>query len=122
MPCGKYRRDQFGSQADYAAHRERMMKLILGDDWEDKPLAQLVAEHPELRSTSLADLLHQAHHLEHPELPPAKPWIAEVIATSSSTPETHQHPHTPLAIEGGKHQETAEEWIARHLNDKAPVN
>lgn len=33
------------------------MELILGADWQDKPLTQLVAEHPELRQRSLQELI-----------------------------------------------------------------
>lgn len=39
--------------------RARMMKLMLGEEWLDMPLEQLIALHPELAQTNLRDLIMQ---------------------------------------------------------------
>lgn|SRR5487761_1216227 len=112
MPCGKYRRDQFASQADYEAHRAKMLKLILGDGWQDKSLSQLVYEHPELQRLSLPALIHQADHLERQQA--VGPWTAEVIT------DPHELAHDEvLAIEGGTHM-TAEDWLRQYQRADVP--
>jgi hypothetical protein len=121
MPCGKTRPDQFNSLSEYESHRIKMMKIILGDDWEEKSLAQLVAENPELQQFTLQEMLHRAHHRLH-ELPPpqpAKPTIAEVIVQHIPTHDTRQPTGTPLAIEGSSGQ-TAADWLKQYLDPSAP--
>lgn len=147
MPCGRYRRDQFSSQSEYEAHRTKLMKLILGEGWEDKPLAELVAEHPELQRMSLPELLHEAHHVEHHQLAQGShhPEHAQSATTRSVEiisvigqrlgPEQEQgEPNAesvtlrqpqqgdgPLAIEG-KRPQTAEEWLRQYIRTDVPEN
>ncbi len=128
MPCGKYRRDQFASQSEYESHREKLMRIILGPDWRDQSVSELIASHPELRQISLQELLHQAHHMQQDR--PALPWTAEVIQQDQGQPDTqsnvvkHQPRPTdePLAIEAPRPHQTAEEWLKQRLNANVPDN
>src|SRR6266516_3599518 len=96
MPCGRARRNQFSSQADYESHHTRMMRTILGPDWQDKPLQQLIAEHPELQRPTLLQLLTLCGERQELELEAV--WQA--APTDESEPPTQQV-NAPLAIESG---------------------
>lgn len=124
MPCGRYRRSQLTSQSEYEAHRTRMMKIILGDDWEDKSVSQLIMEHPELRRMTLAGLLHRAHHLEQ-EQQPAIPLKVEVIPPGHQSGVVREQPRPTeerLAIEAPQQRETFEEWLRKRSPADAPIN
>jgi len=120
MPCGRTRRDQFAKQTEYEQHRIATMKLILGENWQDKPLTQLVAEHPELRQRSLQQLIAEQEHVhEEPESPV---WRAEVIRTGTSPAAPDDAPvDEPRAIEDGAGQQTAEDWLRNYLRDPGPA-
>lgn len=119
MPCGRTSRGQFASQAEYEAHRIQMMKLILGDDWEDQPLSQLVEAHPELHELSLHELIarHEDDH-EHTHDEP-EPLGDNSITPTDSEESSPQQPwaDAPQAIEGWSGRQTAEDWIRDYLRE-----
>lgn len=120
MPCGRVSRSQFTSQAEYEAHRTQMMKLILGDDWTDQPLSQLVEAHPELRRLTLQELiaLHEGGQEDSHELPGAASWRVEVMQPQDEQPTSRQSPaDVPQAIERGEGRQTAEDWLRSYLRE-----
>jgi hypothetical protein len=92
------------------------MKLILGENWQDKPLTQLVADHPELRQRSLQQLIAEQEHVH--EEPDTLVWRAEVIQSDTSPTAPNDAPaNEPQAIEDGAGQQTAEDWLRIYLRD-----
>jgi hypothetical protein len=95
------------------------MKLLCGPDWQDLPLADLIAAHPELDGHELSHLI--AYYEE--EQPQLTKVVQSSVVKDADVPTRTQRPTTKprLAIEG-KRQESAEEWIVRHIDDMAPIN
>jgi hypothetical protein len=116
MPCGRTRPEQFASQREYEEHRLQTMRLILGPDWEDKPLAHLVAEHPELQQRSLHELIAEHEHVPTHAEPTI--WRAEVIHPGGQSTEPDTAPtDAPQAIEDGARRQTAEDWLRSYLRE-----
>src|SRR5438876_412893 len=65
MPCGRYGRSRgarpFQTVEEYERHRKLTMRMILGPDWEDGPLAELVARYPQLQRHQLWRHLIEVH-------------------------------------------------------------
>jgi hypothetical protein len=115
MPCGRTRRGQFATQIDYEQHRLAMMKLILGDDWEDKPLHELIAEHPELRRSTLHELI--AEQEQRDDRPCPAVWQAEVGRLQPSADAGHAASE-PRAIENHEEYLKAEDWLRSYLSER----
>jgi len=118
MPCGTYRREQFRSQEEYNAFRDKMLNIMLGEGWREKGLQALMALRPEIRRLSLDDFLHQAVHISRQS--PTKLWQVEFMAQATAPRTAVQSAKAPLAIESGKNRQTAENWLRTHLRANVP--
>lgn len=113
MPCSKsittYRPQEWGSEADFIAHREATLKLLLGEDWQDQSLVEIVQAHPELWQSPIF-----LHHVRDYELPRAN-WQAQMEAQQRQAEGRRPRSHPdPLAIEGGPRM-SAHDWLKAYL-------
>lgn len=92
--------------------RTKIMKILLGHDWQDKPLIELIKEHPDLyRWPTLIELL--TSHGALGGLP-----VDELIKHADQP--RRRSAAQPLAIEAPRPQQSAEDWLKQFLDPSAP--